>query len=120
MAFIDYKKHMTRKNALVTAPPYQVEQAVGGLGANLRRARLRRNLTIAEVAAKIGTGPRAVQDAEKGTPGTSVVVYAALLWAYDLLSPFRDLADPATDEGALDRESLRERARPSRGLSDDF
>jgi transcriptional regulator with XRE-family HTH domain len=111
---------MARKNALVTAPPYEVEQALVHLGANLRQARLRRNLTIAEAAAKIGTGPRAVRDAEKGLPGTSAAVYAALLWAYDLLTPFGDLADPATDAGAAVHEPSRQRARASRGLSDDF
>jgi transcriptional regulator with XRE-family HTH domain len=111
---------MARKNALVTAPPYEVQQALVRLGANLRNARLRRNLTVAEAAAKIGTGPRAVQDAEKGKPGTSASVYAALLWAYDLLGPFRDLADPATDAAAFDREPARARARAPRGLSNDF
>jgi len=111
---------MARKNSLVTAPPYEVQQALVRLGANLRTARLRRNLTVAEAAAKIGTGPRAVQDAEKGKPGASAAVYAALLWAYDLLGLFRDLADPSTDATAPDREPTRERARASRGLSNDF
>jgi transcriptional regulator with XRE-family HTH domain len=111
---------MVRKNALVTAPPYDVQQALTRLGANLRKARLRRNLTVAEAAAKIGTGSRAVQDAEKGKPGTSAAVYAALLWAYDLLGPFRELADPATDVAALEHEPARKRARTSRGLSNEF
>jgi transcriptional regulator with XRE-family HTH domain len=111
---------MARKNSLVAAPPHEVRQALLGLGANLRKARLRRNLTVAETAAKIGTGPRAVQDAERGKPGGSVAVYAALLWAYDLLGPFRDLADPSGDVAALDREPSRQRARASRGLSNDF
>jgi transcriptional regulator with XRE-family HTH domain len=115
-----HKKHMARKNALVTAPPHEVEQALLRLGANLRQARLRRNLTIAEAAAKIGTGPRAVQDAEKGTPGTSAAVYTALLWAYDLLAPFGDLADPTADMGSAVHEPSRQRARGSRVLSDDF
>ena len=57
---------MARKNKLLETPPYAVEQALKHLGANLRTARLRRNLTIQDVAEKIGTGPRAVGDAEKG------------------------------------------------------
>ena len=65
---------MAKKNSLVAAPPYEVQQALARLGANLRKARLRRNLTVAEAAAKIGTGPRAVQDAEKGKPGASAAV----------------------------------------------
>ena len=102
---------MTAKNTLVTAPPYPVEQAIKRLGSNLRTARLRRNLTIEEVARKIGTGPRAVSDAEKGKPSTGMVIYAALLWVYDLLGPFSELADPATDEEGLALSAPRERAR---------
>lgn len=55
---------MTARNLLASAPPYEVETAVKRLGGNLRRARLRRNITIAEVTGKIGTGLRAVMDAE--------------------------------------------------------
>jgi transcriptional regulator with XRE-family HTH domain len=113
---------MAARNLLSTAPPYEVEQAITRLGENLRTARLRRNLTIEQVAQKIGTGPRAVMDAEKGKLSTGVATYAALLWAYDLLQPVSELADPASDrEGmALERLSGRERARSSKGLDNDF
>lgn len=113
---------MSARNPLLAAPPYPVEQALKRLGANLRTARLRRNLTIRDVAEKIGTGPRAISDAEKGKPSTGIAVYAALLWTYDLLSGFTEVADPARDEEgqtlALSRE--RSRARMSGGLDDDF
>lgn len=113
---------MARKNTLLTAPPYPVEQAIRRLGANLRVARLRRNLTIEEVGEKIGTGPRAVSDAEKGKVSTGAVVYVALLWAYGLLDPMSDLADPALDEEGLALSLSRERARPKDGeeLDSDF
>lgn len=113
---------MTAKNTLTQAPPYAVEQAVRRLGANLRTARLRRNLTIAEVAEKIGTGPRAVSDAEQGKISTGVAVYTALLWAYDLLGPMDTLADPATDaEGlALSRQRERARGHAPKELDSDF
>ena len=113
---------MTAKNLLSEAPPYPVEQAIRQLGANLRTARLRRNLTIEEVAKKIGTGPRAVMDAEKGKSSTGIVVYTALLWAYDLLSPVSDLANPARDEEGLTLElsSGRARARTTEDLDNDF
>jgi len=113
---------MRKSNLLTSAPPYEVEQAVKRLGKDLRTARLRRNLTVERVAEKIGTGTRAVMDAEKGKLGTGIAVYTALLWTYDLLGPFADLADPATDsEGlALDQLSGRERARADKGLDNDF
>jgi transcriptional regulator with XRE-family HTH domain len=83
---------------------------------------LRRDLTIHEAAEKIGTGPRAVSDAERGKPSTSVAVYAALLWVYDLLGAFEDLANPLKDEQGLILASRRDRvrARKGRGLDNDF
>ena len=112
---------MARKNTpLVTAPPYEVEQALKRLGANLRTARLRRNLTLPAVAAKIGTGVRAIRAAETGQPGASAAVYVALLWAYDLLRPFAALGDPAQDQEGLAHERLRKHAYPAKGLDNDF
>lgn len=113
---------MTARNTLIAAPPYPVEQALKRLGANLRTARLRRNLTIKDVAQKIGTGPRAVSDAEKGKPSTGIVVYVALLWAFDLHEPLIELADPGKDtEGqALALSKERARARSGGEMDDDF
>ncbi len=113
---------MTAKNTLIQAPPYPVERAIRRLGANLRTARLRRNLTIEEVGEKIGTGPRAVSDAEKGKVSTGIAVYTALLWAYDLLGPMNELADPALDEEGLSLSFSKERARARAKveLDDDF
>jgi hypothetical protein len=44
------------------------------------------------------------------------------LWAYDLLGPLSDLANPATDEQGLTLASAKERTRvrKSKGLSGDF
>ena len=113
---------MAKKNTLTEAPPYAVEQAIKRLGANLRTARLRRNLTIEDVAVKIGTGPRAVSDAEQGKISTGIAVYTALLWTYDLLGPMEVLADPATDEEGTALSMRRERARAEKPkeLDSDF
>jgi transcriptional regulator with XRE-family HTH domain len=113
---------MTAKNTLITAPPYPVEQALKRLGANLRTARLRRNLTINDVAQKIGTGPKPVSDAEKGKASTSAAVYMALLWTYDLLTPMEGIADPSIDKEGLALSAQRERARTSgsQELDSDF
>ncbi len=115
---------MVARNQLLTAPPYRVQQALKRLGENLRTARTRRNMTIEEVAQKIGTGPRAVMGAEKGKTSTTIGVYAALLWAFDLLPlSGRELAtNPLTDEQGLRLASAKEkiRARRSKGLDSDF
>lgn len=113
---------MTARNKLLTTPPYAVEQSLKRLGTDLRTARLRRNLTIDDVASKIGTGPRAVSDAEKGKPSTSIAVYTAMLWALDLLRQLDEVARPENDaEGqTLALANERGRARAKTELSNDF
>ncbi len=113
---------MVVQNQLLKAPPFPVEQALSRLGSGLRTARVRRNLTIQEVAGKIGTGPRAVREAERGKASTSIAVYVALLWAYDLMSPLNEIANPAQDEFGLTPATAREnvRARKSAALANDF
>lgn len=113
---------MTAKSKLLTLPPHAVAQSLARLGADLKTARLRRNLTLEDVAQKIGTSIRTVADAEKGKPSTSMAVYAALLWTVDLLGQLDEVARPERDEEgqqlALSRE--RSRARSKTGLSNDF
>lgn len=113
---------MAARNNLLTAPPYPVEQNLRRLGRNLRVARLRRKQTIVQVANTIGTGPRAVRDAEGGKASTGIAVYVGLLWLYDLLQPFEDLADPLKDKEGLALAAAKEgkRARRSGALDNDF
>jgi transcriptional regulator with XRE-family HTH domain len=113
---------MVARNQLLQATPYPVEQGLKRLGENLRMARIRRLFTIAEVAEKIGTGPRAVMDAEKGKASTGIGVYVALLWVYDLLQPLDELANPGKDEEGLTLLTARgkTRVRKSQGLNNDF
>jgi transcriptional regulator with XRE-family HTH domain len=113
---------MAARNQLFDTPPYPIEQALTRLGQRLRTARVRRNFTIQEVAEKIGTGPRAIMDAEKGKASTGIGIYVALLWVYDLLSLFNEVADPALDEQGLILAAAKERtrARKSAGLDNDF
>ncbi len=109
-------------NKLLETPPYAVESALKRLGANLRTARLRRQLSLQEIADKIGVSRFRVADAEKGKPSTSIAVYVALLWAMGLIDQFGRLADPKTDDegSALARSREKTRARRSKDLSDDF
>ncbi len=110
---------MKARNALLAAVPYQVEKTLKKLGANLKTARLRRNLTIVDAAQKIGTSRFVVADAEKGKPSTSVATYAALLWAYGLIDQLIDIADPARDAEGTTLSLKRERSR-RRKLDNDF
>lgn len=111
---------MSKTNLLRTTPPIEVEATLQRLGVNLKTARLRRNLTVAQAAQKIGTGPRAVADAEKGKPTTAIATYLALLWAYGLLQQADSLAAPSTDDVGKALSERRERARSRRRLDNDF
>jgi transcriptional regulator with XRE-family HTH domain len=114
---------MTQRNQLSQAPPFAIEQTLGTLGANLKTARIRRRLTIAEVAEKIGTGTRPVSDAESGKPTTAASVYIALLWVYGLLDDMQEVGSPLNDVEGLRLAELRQpqRARARRtDMNNDF
>jgi transcriptional regulator with XRE-family HTH domain len=109
---------MKPRNALLAALPYAVESGLTTLGAQLKLARLRRNLSLADVAEKIGVSRFAVADAEKGKPTTGIAIYAALLWAYDLIGQLTEIADPNRDEEGAALALSRERRRAGRARPD--
>jgi transcriptional regulator with XRE-family HTH domain len=113
---------MARRNALLEAIPFPVEQSLRRLGSSLKTARLRRNLSLESVAEKIGTNRRVIADAENGKPTTGIAVYSALLWTYGLLPQLDEVATPERDREGLTLSNLRERtrARTGGGLDDDF
>ncbi len=113
---------MSKRNAVSTAPPYEVEQTLKALGANLRTARLARNLSIEAAAAKIGVGHRAVATAEAGKATTAIGVYLSLLWAYDLIRQVREVADPVRDPLVQRAARARQHAYPTHkgALDNDF
>lgn len=113
---------MTARNLLLDALPYPVEQALKTLGANLRTARLRRNESLEDVAARIGVGRHVIADAEKGKPSTGIAIYAGLLWAYGLTEQLSNVADPDADEEGrlLAKRSERVHARSAKVLDNDF
>ena len=113
---------MGARNALFAAPPYEVESALKTLGANIRTARLRRNLSIAEMAAKIGVGRHVIGEAEHGKPSTGIAIYAALLWALGLTGQLSRVAEPESDAVGLIHAKAQGRARAGtrKWLDNDF
>ena len=110
------------RRRLLSTPPHAVDQAIRNLGKNLRVARLRRNLTLEEIAQTIGVSRRIVADAERGKPSTSIAVYIAILWALGLIEHLEDVAGPAKDEQGLALSLAHERAHARRQetLDNDF
>jgi transcriptional regulator with XRE-family HTH domain len=108
---------------VLTAPPLAVEQTLSAMGHNLRTARLRRNMTIQQMADKLGVHRTVVANMERGRPTTSIVVYVSMLWALNLSHHLEPVASPLLDtEGmALARSTERNRASEKRGgLDNDF
>lgn len=70
---------MGKKNLLYESPPYAVEHAILSLANNLKTARLRRNLTMKEMAEKLGTVVKVIRAAENGIMTTSIVFYFSLI-----------------------------------------
>lgn len=107
---------------LFSKPPYAVEHSLKTLGNNLRTARLRRNLSMHEVAEKIGVQRHAIASAEQGKPSTGIAIYVAMLWVLGLIDQLHDLAHPDLDEHGkiLARSRERRHASRPRELDDDF
>ena len=114
---------MPRVSQISKAPPYAVEEALIRLGRNIRTARLRRKLTCAELAEKIGISRFVMADMEKGKPTTAIAAYLGALWALDLIGPMRDIADPDFDEVGKTLERARAPStapKRSKDLENDF
>ena len=113
---------MPRLNPLLSAPPFAVEAALRKLGADLRTARIRRRLTLEEVASKIGASRQLVSRAEGGSPSVGIAVFAALMWTFGLLDRLSEIVDPSRDEEALALVRARDatKAYRSETLDNDF
>jgi transcriptional regulator with XRE-family HTH domain len=86
------------------------------LGRDIRTARLRRRLTAAMMAERLGTSRPTYLNVERGHPGVSVGAYAMALYALGLGTPLGDLADASRDDQGLllEAEQLPKRVRPKK------
>lgn len=113
---------MPRQNLTAATVPVAVLRGCEQLGRNIRIARQRRRLRLADLAAKTGLAVGTLRRIEEGTPNTALGAYFAVLWALGLDSEFGDLASPDRDEEGKTLERARDpaRIRVGRGLDDNF
>ena len=113
---------MPKQGLNETSTPAAVVEALRRLGTNITTARLRRRMTLEDLAAKAGISRETASRVEAGRITTSIGAYAAALWVLGLHEALADLGDPNSDvEGAtLAAARLGQRARPEKILSDDF
>lgn len=67
-----------------TKLPRKLEQKMVRMGEQIRLARLRRHMTIAQVADRATCSPLTVTRIEKGSPTVSIGIYARVLYALQL------------------------------------
>ena len=111
---------MPRVSKISKSPPAAVEEMLNRLGRNIRTARLRRRLSMEELAERIGISRYVLADVENGKPTTAVVAYLGALWALGLHKNIYELADPDRDEeGKILERARSPRTAPKRKIIDD-
>jgi transcriptional regulator with XRE-family HTH domain len=89
--------------ALLTLPPVAA-QALKALGEDLAIARTRRRESQRVWAKRLGVSIPTLIRMERGDPGVGAGIYATALWLIGRSSALADLAEPALDRGALERD----------------
>jgi len=111
---------MPRVSKISNSPPAAVEDTLNRLGRNIRTARLRRKLSMEELAERVGISRYVLADIEKGKPTTAIAAYLGALWVLGLLRDMREVADPDLDEeGKILERARSPRTAPKRKTIDD-
>lgn len=111
---------MPRVSKISKSLPAAIEEILNRLGRNIRTARLRRRLSMEELAERIGISRYVMADIEKGKPTTAIAAYLGALWALGLHGDIRKLADPDSDEeGKILERARSPQTAPKRKIIDD-
>ncbi|MCM1168658.1 MAG: helix-turn-helix domain-containing protein [Bacteroides sp.] len=102
------------KNTMGTKLPRKLEQKMNLVGEQIRLARLRRNLSIAQVAERATCSPLTVARIEKGTPTVAIGIYARVLYALQLEDDLLLIAQEDRLGRTLQDLSLKHRQRASK------
>jgi transcriptional regulator with XRE-family HTH domain len=104
------------------AMPPHVADRVAVLGQRIHLARIRREWSVAELAAKAGVNRNTLSALEHGKPGTAIGVCFTVLWALGLDKSLEAVADPDNDAHGKALEASRRpiRAGRTRKAEDDY
>lgn len=91
-------------------------KAVGKLGDDLRMARLRRGMSLADLAERVGASERSMQRLEKGDMGVRIGLLAEVMAVLGAIERVADLSDWRNDDigQAKAQEKLPKRGRSLR------
>jgi transcriptional regulator with XRE-family HTH domain len=109
----DYLKCPTCHIWIVIMGSPKTKRALERLGSDIRTARLRRGIAVAELAVRAGTSASSVGRLEKGDRGVAIGTLADVLVALGLIERLADLVDVRKDDLglALATEQLPRRGR---------
>ena len=80
------------KSTMGTKLPRKLEQKMQVVGEQIKLARLRRNLSVAQVAERATCSPLTVSRIEKGAPTVAIGIYLRVLYALQLDDDILSLA----------------------------
>ncbi|MBR5892870.1 MAG: helix-turn-helix domain-containing protein [Bacteroidaceae bacterium] len=102
------------KSTMGTKLPRKLEQKMQIVGEQIRLARLRRNLSVAQVAERATCSPLTVSRIEKGIPTVAIGIYLRVLYALQLDDDILSLAKDDELGRALQDMNLTQRERASK------
>lgn len=97
-----------------TKLPRKLEQKMQIVGEQIKLARLRRNLSVAQIAERATCSPLTVSRIEKGAPTVSIGIYLRVLYALQLEDDILHLAKDDELGRRLQDLSLIHRRRASK------
>ena len=102
---------MPKSSLVARSLPPVAASALRQLGENLAIARARRKESQRAWAQRIGVSVPTLIRLEKGDPSVSMGAYASALWLMGRVQALADVAAPATDLGALEKDVREARRR---------
>ena len=102
------------KSTMGTKLPRKLEQKMQVVGEQIKLARLRRNLSVAQVAERATCSPLTVSRIEKGTPTVAIGIYLRVLYALQLDDDILSLAKDDELGRALQDMNMIPRKRASK------
>ena len=102
------------KNTMGTKLPRKLVQKMSIVGEQIELARLRRNLSVAQIAERATCSLLTVSRIEKGAPTVAIGIYLRVLYAFCLLYTSDALAKEDKLGKALQDLSLKTRRRASK------
>lgn len=102
------------KNTMGTKLPRKLEQRMKIVGEQIKLARLRRDLSIAQIAERATCSPLTVSRIEKGVPTVAIGIYLRVLYALQLDEDILWIAKEDRLGKSLQDLNLKNRERASK------